>query len=119
MRTMIAWPYTKPHALETKLKVTYLSTATAKLAYFCVVSHTKKLTVLAVLTRMRLYLHRKRMCAYKRAVPNKEQRLKLEYMQAYSAISKPRLTLWKGSGHISHGLQACFIQEETLTLNQL
>ena len=28
-----------------------------------------------VIRRMRLYLHRKRICAYKRAVPNKEQRL--------------------------------------------
>ena len=28
-----------------------------------------------VIRRMRLYLHRKRICAYKRAAPNKEQRL--------------------------------------------
>ena len=40
-------------------------------------------------------------------------------MQAYSAISKPRLTVLKGSDHISRGLQAHFIQEETLKLSQL
>ena len=36
---------------------------------------TQQIPYSRVIRRMRLYLHRKRICAYKRPAPNKEQRL--------------------------------------------
>ena len=45
-----------------------------------------KLPYSRVIRRMRLYLHRKRICAYKRAAPNKEQRLNSSTCDVYAYI---------------------------------
>ena len=45
-----------------------------------------------VIRRMRLYLHRKRICAYKRAAPNKEQRLYVRRVRVYIARARQMQT---------------------------
>ena len=45
-----------------------------------------------VIRRMRLYLHRKRICAYKRAAPNKEQCLNSSTCQVHAYSARPMQT---------------------------
>ena len=45
-----------------------------------------------VIKRMRLYLHRKRICAYKRAAPNKEQRLNSSTFHVHAYSARPMQT---------------------------
>ena len=46
-----------------------------------------------VIRRMRLYLHRKRICAYKRAAPNKEQRLNSSTCDVHVYSARPMQTM--------------------------
>ena len=45
-----------------------------------------------VIRRMRLYLHRKRICAYKQAAPNKEQRLNSSTCDVHVYSARPMQT---------------------------
>ena len=45
-----------------------------------------------VIRRMRLYLHRKKICAYKRVAPNKEQRLNSSTCDVHAYSARPMQT---------------------------